>query len=209
MDAKTEKSMDQIYDLTKSDATEQARLMVDGDLGMLKDGTIVEMYDEPFADSSALPTYLICRSARQHVTVALAGDGGDEVFGGYDRYRALWLAETMGPLRYLAVRAAALAARPFASQDERSRVRRMLRFAEALPHFERLASAEDPPPGRLFRRVAHLRIAEIYAEIGDLESAREKIGEGIDHYDVKDLVRHVAKGRQRRWERLEERSPGS
>ena len=83
------------------------------------------------------------------------------------------------------------------------------RLRAALPHFERLVSAEDPLPGRLFRRVAHLRIAEIYAEIGDLESAQEKIGDGIDHYDVKDLVRHVAKGRQRRWERLEERSPGS
>jgi tetratricopeptide (TPR) repeat protein len=83
------------------------------------------------------------------------------------------------------------------------------RLRAALPHYSRLVSAENPLPGRLFRRIARLRIAEIYAEIGDRESARETIGEGIDHYDVKDLIRHVAKGRQRHWERLDAQSPES
>ncbi len=62
------------------------------------------LYDEPYADSSAIPTYRVCELARRNVTVALSGDGGDESFGGYRRYQFHLLEEKMRNALPLGVR---------------------------------------------------------------------------------------------------------
>lgn len=92
---------------------------------------LVYHYDEPFGDSSAIPTWYLCQWTRQHVTVALTGDGGDELFAGYERYQALalsrWIDRVAGP-----VLGSSWIQRLPASNRQRSFVRRLQRFGEAL-----------------------------------------------------------------------------
>ena len=89
-------------------------------------------YNEPFADSSALPSFYLCEMTRRSVTVALNGDGGDEVFLGYDRYRGALLAQKWkmmpGPAR-AAIAQWARRIKPGGQKSSRERIRR---FAAAL-----------------------------------------------------------------------------
>ena len=108
---------------------------------------LAAMYDEPFADSSQIPTHLISALTRQHVTVALSGDGGDELFSGYNRYQ--WAETVWKPFSWAPRGARSLAA---------SAIRAVPRRA-----YDRLAAVL--PSARLIRHVGYKahRVADLLA----------------------------------------------
>ncbi len=73
------------------------------DASTIDAAAIMRRFDEPFGDSSAIPTYLLCEKTSQHVKVVLSGDGGDELFGGYQRFGASLIAERFKTLWQMAL----------------------------------------------------------------------------------------------------------
>ncbi|MGH3008080.1 MAG: asparagine synthase (glutamine-hydrolyzing) [Gaiellaceae bacterium] len=146
-------------------ATEHHELLVRPEPELLL-CALADTFDEPFADSSALPTYLVSQLAAEHVKVALSGEGGDELFGGYYTYSADLVADRLAPL--------ARVARP---------------LVEALPSSARKASLDYR--AKRFVRAAHLPPLERHHGWKEIFSpdARAELRGGADGFDPVDVYR--------------------
>jgi asparagine synthase (glutamine-hydrolysing) len=106
---------------------------------------LAEMYDEPFADSSQIPTHIVSALTRKRVTVALSGDGGDELFSGYDRYQwveSVWRPSAKMPLALRRLASSSIRVVPPGAFD---------RIARYVPYFRRV-----PQVGQKAHRLAQI-----------------------------------------------------
>jgi asparagine synthase (glutamine-hydrolysing) len=141
---------------------------------------LARVFGEPFGDSSALPTHYLSRETRRHVKVALSGDGGDELFGGYDRYRAMHLDRL--------IRKLPMALRTAIAQQESARIASGHPKSKA-SRLHRLLSTLDQSPAQRYsgylRLFSDAAIAQLLREPVDfspdpIESNYESLAKGRD-----------------------------
>jgi len=152
-------------------------------------------HDGPFGDSSAVPTYLVARMTREHVTVALSGDGGDELFAGYLRFQAAALAERMPRIAGHGLRAALRwMPTPVSDRHWLSRAKRFARFVD-LPLADRLDSWSSPFFQNVdewlepdFRRSLVMPKARAEDEAAGLSPLTRVLRQNFEGYLVDDLL---------------------
>jgi asparagine synthase (glutamine-hydrolysing) len=163
--------------------------------------TLAGVYDEPYADSSALPTYRVCQLARTHVTVALSGDGGDENFAGYRRYRLHLMEERMRGALPLTVRRPVfgLLGRLYPKADWAPRVFRAKTTFEALArdsveaYFHSVSILRDAMRRELFSNSLRAELSGYSAaEVFHRHAARADTGDALALVQYLDLKTYLA-----------------
>jgi len=164
---------------------------------------LADMFDEPFADSSQIPTYLVSAMTRNHVTVALSGDGGDELFAGYNRYQLASRFWRMLSLMPWPMRKMVAGAVTSVSADRWDRLARLLPSGLAPPlagdKLYKAASVLDlPDADALYRRlVSHWDPATIMPSVAEArgvlwdESVRKDFPDLLDRMQFLDLVTYL------------------
>jgi asparagine synthase (glutamine-hydrolysing) len=156
---------------------------------------LIWQHDGPFGDSSAVPTYLVAKMTREHVTVALTGDGGDELFAGYLRFQAAAMAERLPRIAGHGLRAAlGWMPTPISDRHWLSRAKRFARFVD-LPLADRLDSWSSPffqsvddwlAPD--FRRSLAMPKARVEEDAAGLSPLTRVLRRNFEGYLVDDLL---------------------
>jgi asparagine synthase (glutamine-hydrolysing) len=147
---------------------------------------IVRAFDEPFADSSAIPNWLVCQETARHVKVALSGLGGDELFGGYERYVGLRAGEGYrrlpAPIRRVIAWAVERVPEDGGGSYSRDRLKRFVRAGD-LPARERYRSMISA-----FARPAEILHPDVVAQLDGLTNCYDSVMDEIVAPDVLDLA---------------------
>jgi asparagine synthase (glutamine-hydrolysing) len=157
---------------------------------------LARVFGEPFGDSSALPTHYLARETRKRVKVALSGDGGDELFGGYDRYRAMAIVDRFRTLLLMSGGLLSRAASLIPRRHPKSKLMRIGRILESvnLPPYRRYAKYMELFSYTLIDELrGRLLLDEQWVE--DFESLSDTVELFIRHYNLNPVQAALATDR--------------